>query len=81
MYYFLSATTPLSADWELAGTLGYYDFTDDGVANKDTTYQHIEVSLSKAVDDMSTMALTISKASKESGNNNAQLAVSWSQSF
>lgn len=81
LYYFVSAHTPFYADWEIAGTLGYYDFADDGVANKDTAYQHMEVSLSKAMYDLGTMTLALSKADKESGNNNAQLSVSWSQSF
>ncbi len=80
-YYFVSADLPLHDDWGIAGTLGYYNFADDGVANVDTTYKHMEVSLSKAMEDLGILTLAISKASKESGNNNAQLSVAWSQFF
>ncbi|MEL6750131.1 MAG: hypothetical protein AAFO09_07585, partial [Pseudomonadota bacterium] len=63
------------------GTVGYYDFADDGVANMNTTYQHMEVSLSKAINDLGTLTLAMSKASRESENNNAQFSVSWGQNF
>ncbi|MEM6406580.1 MAG: TorF family putative porin [Pseudomonadota bacterium] len=81
LYYFVSASTPFYEGWDLAGTVGYYDFADDGVANMNTTYQHMEVSLSKAINDLGTLTLAVSKASRESGNNNAQFSVSWGQSF
>ncbi len=81
VYYFVSASAPFYADWEIAGTLGRYDFADDGVANKETTYQHLEVSLSKPVQDLGVMTLALSKASKASDDENAQLAVTWSHSF
>jgi uncharacterized protein (TIGR02001 family) len=81
LYYFVSASAPFYADWDITGTLGHYDFADDGVANIETTYQHLEVSLSKPVQDLGVMTLALSKASKASGNENAQLAVTWSHSF
>jgi len=81
LYYFVSANIPLDTDWDLSGTLGYYDFSDDGVANKDTSYQHMEVSLSKSVDDLGMLTLAISKASRESGDNDPLLSVAWSQNF
>ncbi len=80
-YYFISANTPLYDEWKISGTLGYYNFADDGVKNSKTSYRHIEASLSREIEALGTLTLAVSRASKESGNKNAVFSVAWNQSF
>ena len=81
LYYYVSAGMPLENDWHVEGTLGYYDYQDDGIKNKRTSYKHIEVALDKDLDDLGAMTFALSQADKESGDNDPLVSVAWSQHF
>ena len=79
-YYFVSTGMPLNADWSVEGTIGYYDFKNDGVAGKDTAYKHLQVGVSKET-EAGAMTFALSKADKESGDKDPIVTLSWAQYF
>ena len=85
MYYFVSAGMPLRNDWHVEGTLGYYDYHDNGddhLGKRTTTsYKHIQVALDKDMDDLGAMTFALSKADKDSGDDDPLVSVAWSQHF
>ncbi len=80
-YYYLSTGGELSDGWSLSGTLGYYDFEDDGVAASDTSFGHFQLDLSKSVEGFADVTMSVSQAEAESGDNDPKLFVSLSKSF
>ncbi len=80
-YYYLSASVDLGDGWGLGGTVGYYDFDDDGVGGINTSYKHLQLDVTKSVGDFGDFTFSVSKAGKESGDDKAIVFVSWSKSF
>jgi uncharacterized protein (TIGR02001 family) len=84
LYYFVSAAMSLpfmDDSWSLDGTLGHADFKDDGIGGMDTSYSHLALSLTKAIDALGEMAMVVSKAGKDSGDDRPLVSVSWKQNF
>lgn len=81
VYYYISAGTDLSDGWSIGGTLGHYDFADDGVAGTDTAYTHVQLDVTKSAGDFGDMTFSISKADEESGDEDPIVFISWGKTF
>lgn len=84
VYYYAKASYDLGHDWSLGGTIGYYDFKDDGVAGAKASYTHGQIDLTKSAGDYGDFTLTLSLASKASysgASGHVIPIVSWSKSF
>lgn len=81
IYYYVSAATDLSDGWSVGGTVGYYDYEDDGVAATDTSYTHAQIDVGKSAGDMGDFTFSLSKAGIESGDEDPIVFVSWAKTF
>jgi uncharacterized protein (TIGR02001 family) len=81
IYYYLSAGFEVAPTWTVGGTIGYFDFDDDGVLGVDTSYKHIQIDIGKSAGDFGDFTFSVSKADKESGDDDAKVFVSWAKSF
>lgn len=80
-YYYVSASTEVMPTWTLGGTIGYYDFEDDGVAGTDTSYTHFQVDITKSAGDFGDFTFSVSKAGDETPDDDPIVFVSWAKSF
>lgn len=81
LYYYVAAGMDLSDGWSLGGTIGHYDFTDDGVAGTDTAYTHLQLDVTKSAGDFGDVTFSISKADEESGDDDPIVFISWGKTF
>lgn len=81
IYYHLSASMEVAPTWTLGGTIGYFDFDDDGVASTDTSYAHYQLDVGKSVDQFGDFTFSVSVADSESGDGDTKVFVSWAKSF
>ncbi len=81
IYYYLSASHEVAESWTIGGTVGYYDFEDDGVAGGDTSYAHYQLDISKNAGDFGDFTLSVSRAEEEAGDDDAIVFVAWAKSF
>ena len=84
IYYHASASYDLGKDWSIGGTIGYYDFKDDGVAGADASYMHYQFDVTKSAGDYGDFTLSVSYADNapaSGGTGDVIPFVSWSKSF
>jgi uncharacterized protein (TIGR02001 family) len=84
IYYYGQASYDLGNDWSIGGTIGYYDFKDDGVAGADASYMHYQVDITKSAGDFGDFTLSGSYADDapySGGTGDFMPFVSWSKSF
>jgi uncharacterized protein (TIGR02001 family) len=87
VYYYISAGFDVAPTWSVTGTIGYFDFDEDGDFDADegkdvdTSYAHYQLDIGKSVGDFGDFTFSISKADDESGDDDAKVFVSWSKSF
>ncbi len=83
VYYHVGASFDLTDNFSIGGTIGYYDFEDDGVANTDLSYAHYQVDLNKSAGDFGDFTFSLSKADKEAngGDDKIKVFVSWAKTF
>ena len=81
MYYYLNGSYEVAPTWTLGGTLGYYDFKEDGRDGIDTSYLHGQIDVTKGAGDFGDFTLTVSNAAKESGDDDVLVFVSWAKTF
>ena len=81
IYYYLSASTEVAPTWSLGGTIGYYDFDNDGVSGIGTSYAHYQLDVTKSAGDFGDFTFSASVADEESGDNDPIIFVSWNKSF
>ena len=81
IYYYVSASMEVMPTWSLGGTIGYYDFEDDGVAATDLSYTHYQLDIGKSAGDFGDFTFSLSDAEKESGSDDVKVFVSWSKTF
>ncbi|MGB5569317.1 MAG: TorF family putative porin [Sedimenticolaceae bacterium] len=80
-YYYLSGSYEIKPTWTLGGTVGYYDFKDDGKEGIDTSYSFAQLDVGKGAGDFGDFTFSVSKAGKESGSNDTLVFVSWAKTF
>ena len=80
IYYHIAASFDVAETWSVAGTYGYYDF-DTAKAQGDVDYGHVQLDVTKAAGDWGDFTFTVSKADKESGNDDVKFIASWGKSF
>ena len=81
MYYYLNGSYEVAPTWTLGGTLGYYDFDEDGRDGIDTSYLHGQIDVTKGAGDFGDFTLSVSNAEKESGDDDVLVFVSWAKTF
>jgi uncharacterized protein (TIGR02001 family) len=81
LYFYVGASYEVMPTWTLGGTIGYYDFDDDGVDNTDTSYMHYQIDIGKSAGDLGDFTFSFSKAEEESGDDDWLVFASWSKSF
>lgn len=84
IYYYVNGSFDLGNDWSLGGTVGYYDFKDDGVAGADASYAHGQIDLTKSAGDYGDFTFSLSVAEKapySGATGDVVPIVSWSKSF
>ncbi|HIP53639.1 MAG TPA: hypothetical protein EYH03_06490 [Chromatiales bacterium] len=83
LYYHVSARFDLADGFNIGGTLGYYDYEDDGVGSTDLSYTHIQLDLGKSAGDLGDFTFSLSKADKEAngGDDDLKVFVSWDKTF
>ena len=81
LYYYLSGSFEVAPTWTLGGTFGYYDFKEDGRDGIDTSYKHFQLDVTKGAGDFGDFTFTVSKADKESGDDDTLVFVSWAKTF
>lgn len=79
LYYHIGASFDVAETWSVAGTYGYYDF--DVPNSSDVNYGHIQLDVTKSAGDWGDFTFTVSKADKESGNDDVKFVASWAKSF
>ncbi len=81
LHYSVSASFELSDEWSMGGMVGYYDFADDGVAGTDTSYNHMQLDVTKSAGDFGDVTFSISKAGQESGDEDPIVFITWGKHF
>lgn len=87
IYYFLSASFDVAETWSIGGTFGYFDFKEDDKfdvvegAKIKTSYKHFQLDIGKSVGDFGDFTFSVSKADKESGDDDPKVFVSWAKTF
>ena len=81
IYYHVSASFEVAPTWTVGGTVGYFDFKDDGVAGSDTSYTHYQLDIGKSAGDLGDFTFSVSAADEESGDSDAKVFVSWAKTF
>lgn len=88
LYYYVGASFEVAPTWTVGGTVGYYDFEDDGVADTDLSYTHYQLDITKSAGDFGDFTFSLSGADEEAnvdsdGNpdDDMKVFVSWSKSF
>lgn len=81
MYYYLNGSYEVAPTWTLGGTIGYYDFKEDGRDGIDTSYLHGQIDVTKGAGDFGDFTLSVSNAEKESGDDDVLVFVSWAKTF
>jgi len=83
MYYFAGVSFEVAPTWTLGGTIGYYDFEDDGVADADLSYTHYQLDIGKSAGDFGDFTFSVSKADEEAngGDDDLKVFVSWAKTF
>ena len=81
LYYHVSANFEVMPTWTVGGTIGYYDFEDNGDGGTDINYTHYQVDVGKSAGDFGDFTFTVSKAEEESGSDDTLFVVSWAKTF
>jgi len=83
LYYYGSVSFEVMPTWTVGGTIGYYDFEDDGVGGTDLSYTHYQLDIGKSAGDFGDFTFTISDADKEAngGDDDIKVFVSWGKTF
>ncbi|HPE80269.1 MAG TPA: TorF family putative porin [Gammaproteobacteria bacterium] len=81
IYYYLSGSFEVMPTWSIGGTVGYYDFDEDGMGGNDISYAHIQGDITKSAGDFGDFTFSLSKADKESGDDDLKVFVSWAKTF
>ncbi|WP_317932415.1 TorF family putative porin [Halioxenophilus sp. WMMB6] len=82
LHYYVGASFDLGEGWSIGGTYGFYDFDYDGdAAVGDVSYGYLQLDLGKSLDDWGDIAVSLSAADEESGEDDPIVWVSWSKGF
>ena len=81
IYYYLSGSFEVMPTWSIGGTVGYYDFDEDGMGGNDISYAHIQGDITKSAGDFGDFTFSLSKADKERGDDDLKVFVSWAKTF
>jgi uncharacterized protein (TIGR02001 family) len=83
IYYYASASTDIMDGFTLGGTVGHYEWDNDGPAIAPFgSYNHLDLTLSKDAGDFGEFSFLVSFADKEAnGDNDTNFAVSWGKTF
>jgi uncharacterized protein (TIGR02001 family) len=83
LYYHVGASFEVMPTWTIGGTIGYYDFEDDGVGDTDLSYAHYQLDVGKGAGDFGDFTFSVSKAGKEAngGDDDIKVFVSWAKTF
>ncbi len=72
----------IAPTWTVGGTVGYFDFDDDGVATTDTSYAHYQLDVGKSVGEYRRLHLLgLRPLTRKVGDDDAKVFVSWGKSF
>lgn len=81
IYFDVGASYEIAPTWSVTGTVGYYDFDDEDVAD----YTHYLVGVTKNAGDFGDFTLSVSVADAQSGEDSidgdALVFVSWAKTF
>ncbi len=81
IYYYLGASFEVAPTWTVGGTVGYFDFDDDGKNSIDTSYAHYQLDIGKSVGEFGDFTFSVSSADGESGDSSTKVFVSWAKTF
>jgi len=81
LYYHVGASFEVAPTWTVGGTIGYYDFDEDGKADTDISYAHYQLDIGKGAGDFGDFTFSVSKAEEESGDDDVKVFVSWAKTF
>lgn len=84
LYYFASVGVPLENGWSVGGTVGYYDFDEDGFGGVEASYLHGQVDISKSAGEFGdfTFSLSVTEDVPAAGATGDLLPyVSWTKTF
>jgi uncharacterized protein (TIGR02001 family) len=81
IYYYLGASFDVAETWTIGGTVGYFDFDEDGKNDIDTSYAHYQLDIGKSAGDLGDFTFSISSADGESGDSSTKVFVAWGKTF
>ena len=82
IYYYVGASFEVAPTWSIGGTIGHYDFDDEGAGGAaDISYNHYQIDVGKSAGDFGDFTLSFSKADKESGDDDLIVFASWAKTF
>lgn len=84
VYYFLGASYEVMPTWTLGGTIGVYDFEDDGQAGVDMNYTHYQLDITKSAGDYGDFTLSVSGVDDQNVvtvESDAKVFVTWGKTF
>ncbi len=85
--YWGKVAVPLGETWSIAGTLGEYKFTNDGVTiapfeKTDYNYLWWQIDLTHFMDEYGDITMSVSQADKQAdGNDSAKIFIGWTKGF
>jgi len=89
LYYYAGVSFEVAPTWTIGGTIGYYDFDNDGdydndaMGDVDLSYTHYQLDVGKSAGDFGDFTFSVSKADKEAngGDDDIKVFVSWAKTF
>jgi uncharacterized protein (TIGR02001 family) len=83
LYYYATVSFEVMPTWTLGGTVGYYDFDNDGDDNTDLSYTHFQLDVGKSAGDFGDFTMSFSWADEEAngGDDDMKVFVSWGKTF
>lgn len=83
LYYHAAVSFDVAPTWTLGGTVGYYDFDDDGVGGASLSYTHYQLDIGKSAGDYGDFTFSLSQADEEAngGDDDLKVFVSWGTTF
>jgi len=85
LYYYATVGFDIAPTWTLGGTIGYYDFDDDGSGGVES-YTHYQLDVGKSAGDFGDFTFTVSSNDggvfqNSSDEDDIIVAVSWGKTF
>ena len=84
LYYYAAVSFEVAPTWTVGGTIGYYDFKEDGSGANELSYAHAQLDIGKSAGDFGDFTFTLSKADDVASgltSDDLLVVVSWGKTF